>query len=110
MAILQSLEDTYGMRPSYLERAATAIMRFLSQPRGTSSGAIAYLDVSNWEVQPVGAKSSLRSGLILDLQRERNRVAKFLGVKHVQEELLLGPVAVPQRRHEGLKRLIVKAG
>ncbi len=110
MAILQSLEDTYGMRPSYLEQAATALMQFLSQPRGINSGAVAYLDVSNWEVQPIAAKSSLRAGLLIDVQRERDRVAKFLGLKHVQGELLLGPVAVAQKKHGGVKRLVVKAG
>jgi hypothetical protein len=103
MAILQSLEDVYGIRPSSLEQAATAITRFLSRPRGIYTGAIAYLDVSSWEVQPVTPKSILRSGLIIDVQRERNRVANFLGFRHVQGELPLGPVAVGQRRQRGQK-------
>jgi hypothetical protein len=103
MAILQSLEEVHGIRPSSLEKAATALMRFLSQPRGLHAGAIAHLDVSTWEVHSVASKAILRPGLIIDVQRERNRVATFLGFRHVQGELPLGPVAVGQRRQGGSK-------
>ncbi len=103
MAILQSLEDVHGIRPSALEKVAAALMRFLSQPRGLHSGTIAHLDVSTWEVHLVTSKSVLRPGLIIDVQQERNRVAEFLGVRHVQRELPLGPVVVPQKRHRGAK-------
>ena len=102
MAILQSLEDAYGIRPSSLAQAAPAIMRFLSRPRGTHYDAIAYLDVSNWEVEPVTPESILGAGLIIDVERERDRVAEFLGLRHVQRELPLGPVVVGQRRPGGL--------
>lgn len=103
MAILQSLEDIHGIRPSALEKIAAALMRFLSQPRGLHFGTVAYLDVATWEIHPVTSKFTLRPGLIIDVQQERNRVAEFLGVRHVQGELPLGPVAVPQKRHRGAR-------
>ena len=102
MAILQSLEDAYGIRPSSLEQAAPAIMQFLSRPHRTHGSAIVYLDVSNWEVKPVTPALTLRAGLIINVEWERERVAKFLGLKHIQGELPLGPMAVGQRR---LRRL-----
>jgi hypothetical protein len=98
LAILQSLEQTYGIRPFFWENAAPAIMQFLSRPREPHSDALAYLNVSNWIVQPVTPDLALRSGLIIDVERERERVAEFLGLRQVQGELPLGPIAVEQRR------------
>ena len=98
MAILQSLEDNYGIRHSALEQAAPAIMRFLSRPRGSHYGNSAYLDIANWHMQPVTPELALCAGLIIDVERERDRVVKFLGFGPMQGELPLGPVAVSQRK------------
>jgi hypothetical protein len=98
MAILQSLEDNYGIRHSALEKAAPAIMRFLSRPRDSNDGDSAYLDISSWQMQPVTPELALHAGLIIDVERERERVVKFLGLGPVQGELLLGPVTVGQRK------------
>ena len=96
MAVLQSLEDVYGIRPSYLTQASPAIMRFLSQPREAYWGSVIYLDISTWKVQPVTPDLAFGPGLIIDIVQERNRVAEFLGLRHIQGELLLGPVVVGQ--------------
>lgn len=98
MAILQSLEDVYGIRSSVLIRAAPAIMRFLRRPRESHYGTIAYLDISKWEMQPVTAGVPMQAGFIIDVERERGRVAEFLGLRHVQGKLPLGLVAVRQAR------------
>ena len=98
MAILQSLEDVYGVRFSVLFRAAPAIMRFLCRPRESHHGAIVYLDISKWEMQTVAPGLPIQAGFIIDVERERCRVAKFLGLRHVQGELPLGLVAVSQTR------------
>jgi hypothetical protein len=100
MAILQSLEDAYGIRTASLAQVAPAVMRFLTQPRGTHSNAIAYLDISTWEVKPVTPDLILQAGLIIDIERERDRIAAFLGLRHMQGEFHLGPVVVGQRKLE----------
>lgn len=98
MAVLQSLEQTYGIRPFFWENAVPAIIKFLSRPREPHNAALAYLNVSNWTMQPVTPDLALRSGLIIDVEQERERVAEFLGLRKLQGELPLRPMAVEQRR------------
>jgi hypothetical protein len=98
MAILQSLEDEYGIRSSVLARAAPAIMRFLRRPRESHHGAIVYLDISTWEIQTVAPELPMQAGFIIDVERERRRVAEFLGLRYVQGELPLGLVTVTRTR------------
>lgn len=98
MAIVQSLEDVYGVRSSVLLRATPAIMRFLCRPRESHHDAIVYLDILKWEMQVMTPGLPIQAGFIIDVERERRRVAEFLGLRHVQGDLPLGLVVVNQAR------------
>lgn len=89
LAVAQTLEDTYKLRGESLDDLLPALNAYLHRPQ-FEIDQLVFINMSTWKVEKISSVKQLGVGLIIDLQADKERVARFLGLSPAQAELNLG--------------------
>lgn len=87
LAVIQSLEDTFGLRSRQLSMFSQGIHQYLSEPRAIKPVEMVFIRLCDGQVLPLNMADE--AGYILDMAWERDRINIFLGVLSPQGQLPL---------------------
>ncbi len=87
LAVIQTLDDTFGLRNSILSIFSPSISQYLIEPRAITSVELVFLRLRDGLVLP--QTLSDEPGYLLDIARERERINIFLGIAPPQRQLPL---------------------
>ncbi|MDR5885881.1 hypothetical protein [Vreelandella janggokensis] len=88
-AILQTLEDDFGMRRGNIGRISAAIHHYVSTPRQVPMEEWVFIPRYEGAVRSVQGQRIATSGWVIDMAKERERIDLYLGVTPPQQELSL---------------------
>ncbi|MGP9765384.1 hypothetical protein ACT3UM_06605 [Halomonas sp. AOP13-D3-9] len=88
-AILQTLEDDFGMRRGNIGRISAAIHHYVSTPRQVPMEEWVFLPRDEGAVRSVQGQRIATSGWVIDMAKERERIDLYLGFTPPQQELSL---------------------
>lgn len=87
LAVLQTLEDTYGLRNRQLSFFSHAIHQYLSEPRTLTPVELVFIRLRDGRV--MSSDLADEPGYLLDMAQERERISIFFGVSPPQGRLPL---------------------
>lgn len=87
LAVLQTLEDDFGIKNKQLGLFSVSIHRYLSEPGSLMQEEYLFLSIRDGCAVP--ASSPAEPGIIIDIASERERINRFLGIASPQRELAL---------------------
>lgn len=89
LAVLQQLEDVYGVKSRHLGRFSEGIHRYLAHPRAIHPNELIFVSLNGATVCSLSAASVSEPGWILDISEVRDRINVFLGIAPPQRQLAL---------------------
>lgn len=87
LAVIQSLEETFGLRSRQLSMFSQGIHQYLSEPRAIKPVEMVFIRLCDGQVLPLNMADE--AGYILDMAWERDRINIFLGILSPQGQLPL---------------------
>ena len=88
-AVLQTLEDAFGMKSRDLAEAPARIYQYLNTPRQIPHEEWVFIPLESGEAYAVQEQAIASAGWIIDMTKERDRIDVYLGVRPPQQELPL---------------------
>ncbi|APC19537.1 hypothetical protein BLL42_27845 (plasmid) [Pseudomonas frederiksbergensis] len=89
MAVLQTLEDQFGVKSRLLGQLSGGIHKYLAELKSVTAEEWIFIRRSDGATRLVHAHPISESGWVLDLAEERNRIDVYLGIVPPQRELPL---------------------
>lgn len=88
-AVLQTLEDVFGMKRGGMGSVSEAIYHYVSAPRQAPIEEWVIIPVDEGAVRVVQERRIATPGWVVDMARERERIDLYLGFTPPQQELPL---------------------
>lgn len=88
-AVLQTLEEVFGMKRGGMGSVSEAIYHYVSAPRQAPVEEWVIIPVDEGAVRMVQEQSIATPGWVVDMARERERIDLYLGLTPPQQELPL---------------------
>lgn len=89
LAVLQTLEDQFGVKGKQLGQLSAGIHQYLLTPRQTRAEECVFIRLYDGEVHAAQAQPISEPGWVIDMARERERIDIYLGIAPPQRELPL---------------------
>ena len=98
MAVFQTLEDEFGIKSSCLSKISAGIHHYLLRPRPLETEELVFIRCHNGDSRIANTQKLMAPGWIINVARERERIAIHLGVEPIQRSLpLIGDASRPNR-------------
>jgi len=88
-AVLQTLEDAFGMKSRDMVDVPAKIYQYLNAPRQSPYEEWVFIPLNSGEARTVQEQAITSAGWIIDMTKERERIDIYLGVRPPQQELPL---------------------
>jgi|GEM_PF-3507189 len=89
LAVIQTLEEQFGVKSRQLTRVSAGIHHYLQTPRRTGGEELVFILLRDSQVRPIQARPVNEPGWVIDVARERERIDVYLDIAPPQRELPL---------------------
>ena len=89
LAVLQKLEDIYGIKSRHLGCFSENIYGYFAQPRPITGSEFVFVGLAGGVVRRLDTTPISEPGWIVDVAEERERINVFLGIVPPQRQLAL---------------------
>lgn len=89
LAVLQKLEDAYGIKNRQLGHLSGGIHQYLAEPKAVGTDELLFIPLKDGAVRSLSSIPISEPGWILDMAEERERISVFLGIVPPQRQLAL---------------------
>lgn len=86
-AVLQRLEDVYGIKSRHLSRFSAGIHQYLMEPKALGADELIFIRLKDGNVRRLSLTLICEPGWILDMAEVRERINVFLGIAPPQRQL-----------------------
>lgn len=88
-AVLQTLENAFGIKSRDLAEVPARIYKYLTAPRQIPHEEWIFIPLKSGEARTTQEQAIASAGWIIDMTKERERIDVYLGVRPPQQELPL---------------------
>ncbi len=89
LAVLQKLEDVYGVKSRQLGHLSAGIRQYLTEPKTIGPDELIFIRLKDGMVRSLSSTPISEPGWVLDMAEERERINVFLGIAPPQRQLAL---------------------